>query len=62
VIKNKGFALVKVLMIAGVLVAILAVETVVFKGFQRHNQIKPETIQDKNLRKGVEQVLIVHPG
>lgn len=46
-IKNKGFALVKVLMIAGVLVAILAVETVVFKGFQRHNQIKPETIQDK---------------
>jgi len=60
-IKNKGFALVKVLMIVGVAVAILAVEAVVFKGFQ-HNQIKPETIQDKNLRKGVGQALTVHPG
>jgi hypothetical protein len=60
-IKNKRFALVKVLMIVGVIVAILSVETVMFKRFQQDNQIKPKTIQDKNLRKDIGRALSVHP-
>lgn len=59
--KNQGFTLVKVLMIVGVLVAFLVVEFVVFKGFQKHILNKPESIQDKYLRKGVGQALTVHP-